>query len=67
MLSELGIDMQRLTNIIHEVQYKLNDTPRERLQGRSSDDFFLVGAGDMPLDILIPKVELIRQAAPTMK
>ena len=63
MLSELGIDMQRWTSIIHEVQYKLNNTPRERLQGRSSDDFFLVGAGDKPLDILIPKVDPVNPSS----
>jgi hypothetical protein len=51
------MDMDDWKLLISQVQYKLNNTPRERLGGKTADEVFLANAGDGPLDLLITNKE----------
>jgi hypothetical protein len=56
-LAELKLDIQDWKLLISQVQFKLNNTPRATLGGKTSDEVFLASAGDGPLDLMITNKE----------
>ncbi len=57
MLSELSLESKYWTLVLSQVQFKLNNTPRKRLNDKTSDEIFLVQAETGPLDLYVIQPE----------
>jgi hypothetical protein len=57
LLAELKMNETDWPKLISQVQFQLNNTPRARLNGLTSDEYFLVKAGDGPLDLFMTSEE----------
>jgi len=54
LISQFRLDFKDWTQLLSNVQFFLNNTPRSRLGNRTADEVFMLNSGDSPLEWIMP-------------